>query len=209
MVDRRAAPPLAEQGNDVVDETAPLGIADSARSPLAGLIEPRHQADQQTAAAQSIELGKLLGEQHRVASDRDQVRSELQPLRAARCESESDEGVDRRAHRYVGQPDGVEAERFQGVDEFGQHVAVPHLDSWRYSEPDLHDSQHVVIRIVAAINLASWRSSCSVRSTRHCAIRRRYGSCGGGSCHRRSSARRSRGTASDCGTSPAPALHRR
>jgi hypothetical protein len=129
MVDRRAAPPLAEQGNDVVDETAPLGIADSERSPLAGLIEPRHQADQQTAAAQSIELGKLLGEQHRVASDRDQVRSELQPLRAARCESESDEGVDRRAHRYVRQPDGVEAERFQGsmnsASTSPSHISIP------------------------------------------------------------------------------------
>ena len=59
-----------------------VSTAETGSTPFAGLVDPGHEAEEDAPAAETVELGQLLRQQHRVAPEGDDVGAQAEPLGA-------------------------------------------------------------------------------------------------------------------------------
>ena len=111
---------------------------DTERESFVRLVDAGHKAEQNPSAGELIELRERLGEDHGVATERHDVGAQLEPLRRGRRVAEPDDRVDARPHRDVGQPQGVEVECLELLDEFNEARRVESEATRRDSETNLH-----------------------------------------------------------------------
>ena len=114
----------------------------TARQPLSGslgrVVEPEHRRDEQPATGEAVELGERPGEPDDVAPGRIRWVPSFSRCDPRRGKGQADERVERRAEEGLRQPDRVEAEPVEVVDDLAELVdraaTVPPPDG----DPDAH-----------------------------------------------------------------------
>jgi len=139
VVNDFATPQATQQGDHLLQECAALGFGDVLGQHLrfAGLAQ--HHDQQQPPAAEPVQIGELAGQPSRVAPRHDQVRAEFQTLGACGSVGQSDEWIEGAVEHQLGQPDRIEPQPFEVINQLGEVVERQVcLASTREPEPDLH-----------------------------------------------------------------------
>jgi hypothetical protein len=139
VVDGVASPQAPQQGEHLLQERAAFGFGDVLGHHFRGVGLAQHHDQQQAPAAEPVQIGERPGQPHRVAPRHDHVGAELQPCGAGSGVGQADEGIEGAVKHPLGQPEGIEPQPFEVVNQLGEVVERQvRLASTREPEPNLH-----------------------------------------------------------------------
>jgi hypothetical protein len=139
VVDPVLGPEAADEAEGLVEQGGPLGAVDPERPMLGGDRRPDAHRRQQPPVRQPIEARQLLGQDHRIPPREDEhAGAQLQLPCAAGGHRQGHQRIRRRAGEPLGQPQAVEAERLQVVEERQVALGVTHQRLRAQPDPDAH-----------------------------------------------------------------------
>ena len=125
VVDGLLGPEPPDERQGFVEPRRPLLAVDPEHLLLHGVDHAEAERRQRPPAAEPIERGPRLGQQHRITAGKHlHAGAELELLRAAGCERQAHHRLGRRGCGALGQPQRVEPQPLQPVDEHTEVVSV-------------------------------------------------------------------------------------
>jgi hypothetical protein len=129
VLDDGARPPGSQESEYLLEHVAPARSLQTQGLALAGLIDPRHKAEQQAAARELVKLGQILGQKKRVAAQRHHVGAEPQTAGSSGDQRQTKQRIKSGRERKVRQPHAVKSAGLQRICECedtgsGQRAAV-------------------------------------------------------------------------------------
>jgi hypothetical protein len=139
---RAGRPGAAEHGERLVEDGRPFTALHAERLLLVRIGHAEPERRQQPAAGQPVDRRQLLGQHDRIAPRQHQhAHAELQPRGAARPERDRRHRVGRLAADALAEPQAVEVEAFEVVDERPEGAVVEiRAHAQAVADADLHSS---------------------------------------------------------------------
>ena len=100
--------------------------------------QARHERDQQATTGQPIERGELLGHPEDVATGKQHRRAQFEPRVVGCSKGQCGQRVERRGGQDLGQPDRVEPQLIEVIDQSGQPRRIAVEGAHADPDADLH-----------------------------------------------------------------------
>ena len=172
VVDRVLRPEPAHQRERFVEPRGAVLAGDAERLLLGRVHDPQAEPGEEPPAGEHVEARELLGEQRGVAAGQDlHAGSELELPGPAGGDREPDDRIGRVAAHPLREPQRVEPQRFERVDQLIEPVGLqPALRAEPVPDPNLHCARYAsYLRSSRRAICCLWTSSgpstrCSVRA---------------------------------------------
>ncbi len=115
-----------------------------------GLVQAKHEQQQQPPCGQPVECCQLFGKSHWVAAGHDQMGADLEPLSAACRQAQRSDRVEHRHRDDIGDPDRVVAQIIERIDEAKESGRIIGRSRARSdADPNLHRGTLATTKLIS------------------------------------------------------------